>query len=707
MLTPEYASPEQIRGEPVGVASDVYGLGVLLYELLTGQRPFRRAERTAHELERAVLEEDPTRPSEAASREPLRRQLKGDLDAIVLTAMSKEPERRYAGAAALAEDVRRHLAGQPVRARSANPAYLVRRWARRHRGVVLSGIAGAAAAVLVAVAVAKMARGRPTDLLTGATHRVTLGPELELDPELSPDGRRIAYAAERGDRLQIFVRPTDGGRAVAVAEALPGSHWHPRWSPDGRRIAFQAWGAIYTVPAEGGSPTPLIRSSRADGWVASPAWSPDGGTIAYVENWAIRARPAGGGPSRLIAERPAAHSLAWSPDGRWIAFASGNPAFASGESPQGTRTNLGNIAPSAIWLVRAAGGAPVQLTDAGTLNTGPVWLPESRGLLFVSNRDGSRDIYRLDLDASGRPAGAPVRLTTGLSAHSFSLSRRRGPARLFGVRLDRRTSGRWTCPSAGPSRRRTRGRSPRARRSSRGWRSRRTAAGSPSTPTGTATRTCTRCRWRAARRSSSRAIPTTTSSPPGRATAGSSRSTRTMAAPDACELVSADGGTLRTIGDSPPNQRSPGFSPDGRRLVFTSDASGQLQLYVAERTDSVSWGAPTRLTSRRRLGGPLGARRPRDRVLPPGRGVAHRAGRRRPRGSWWMCGASASRRRSSPSGAPTAARSSTRRSTRQAARASGRWTRPAARRGSWCGSTMPDPRAGRSSPPTVGGSTSR
>ncbi|HET8834748.1 MAG TPA: protein kinase, partial [Gemmatimonadales bacterium] len=294
-LTPEYASPEQIRGEPVGAASDVYALGVLLYELLTGQRPFRR--RTAFELERAVLEEDPTRPSEVARGEPLRRRLKGDLDAIVLTAMNKEPERRYPGAAELAADVRRHLAGQPVRARAANPAYLVRRWARRHQTVVLSGIAGAAAAVLIATAVARVARGRSADLVIGAAHRVTLGPELELDPELSPDGRRIAYAAENGDRLQIFVRPMDGGRPVAVAEALPGSHWHPRWSPDGRRLAFQAWGSIYTVPAEGGNPAPLIRPSRADGWVAWPAWSPGGDTIAYVENWAIRARPVGDGPS--------------------------------------------------------------------------------------------------------------------------------------------------------------------------------------------------------------------------------------------------------------------------------------------------------------------------------------------------------------------------------------------------------------------------
>ena len=161
VLTPEYASPEHLRGDPVGTASDVYSLGVLLYELLVGRRPFEDVE-SLRDLERAVCSEAPPRPSRAVEADPdpdlvarnrattsarLKRSLAGDLDNIVLSALRKEPERRYSSARSLVDDIERHLTGFPVRARPDTIRYRSRKFVRRHRVVLAAGAVGLAALV--------------------------------------------------------------------------------------------------------------------------------------------------------------------------------------------------------------------------------------------------------------------------------------------------------------------------------------------------------------------------------------------------------------------------------------------------------------------------------------------------------------------------------------------------------------------------------
>ncbi len=168
-MTPEYASPEQARGEPVTTMSDVYSLGVLLYLLLTGHPPYRFKTRQTLDVLRAVCEDEPEKPSTAVGRaedaegqglnakevsrtregspEQLRRRLSGDLDTILLMALRKEPSRRYLSVEALSEDLRRYLEGLPIKARKATFSYRTGKFLRRN----WAGVAGVAMAVLLIV----------------------------------------------------------------------------------------------------------------------------------------------------------------------------------------------------------------------------------------------------------------------------------------------------------------------------------------------------------------------------------------------------------------------------------------------------------------------------------------------------------------------------------------------------------------------------
>ena len=150
ILTPDYASPEQVRGERITTATDIYSLGVVLYELLTERRPYGSVRASSDAIARAVCEQEPARPG-----------LGSDLDNVILMALRKEPERRYPSVEALAEDLRRYLEGRPVVARKDTLGYRAGKFVSRHRVGTVAAVLGAlalAGALAVALSQAQAAR---------------------------------------------------------------------------------------------------------------------------------------------------------------------------------------------------------------------------------------------------------------------------------------------------------------------------------------------------------------------------------------------------------------------------------------------------------------------------------------------------------------------------------------------------------------------
>ena len=280
-LTPAYAAPEQVRGGQATTATDVYALGLLLYVLLTGQHPWGELTSPA-DLFKAIVEVDAPPPSasvvagkvpardlatRAANRattpDGLHRLLKGDLDTIVGKALEKNPAERYPSVGELAEDLRRHLASEPIRARRESLGRRAVRFARRHAALTSAAAAGALALAAVTGYYAirppvERERGAPPE--SQAPAPVTSQPGDERWPNLAPDHTRIAFA---------WIAPaTPGGRIATkalgsdeVSQLTDGADdSNPVWSPDGQQIAFvrtyrepEPRTQICLIPAIGGS----------------------------------------------------------------------------------------------------------------------------------------------------------------------------------------------------------------------------------------------------------------------------------------------------------------------------------------------------------------------------------------------------------------------------------------------------------------------
>jgi serine/threonine-protein kinase len=589
--TPAYMAPEQVTGGAIDHRSDVYAFGAMAYELLTGVTPFHG---TRQDIVTALLTETP------APVVALRPETPAPLATAIMRCLQKKPDNRWQRIEDLLpvlDSTTTDGVGATLQGRARGP--------RIHR-LVAFGMMMAAGFAAGYYALHR-AREVPATLMVGKMIRVTSDAGLELDPAISPDGRAIAYAAGVPGHTRVYVRQISGGRMVPLTEDdSGGSQRWPQWSPDGTRIVFQAGrphlstrslegsSVLFEVPALGGVAS-RVPGEFPGGVAISPSWSRDGRRIAFAGVDGVYAIDLGSGkPPTLLAGGQEVTAPAWSPDGRRIAFVSRGIFFTFGEE------TFGNVSTSTIHVVDVESRKATQVTTGDWLDINPVWMPDSRTLLFISSRGGGRDVFRQRFDGTGDPLGEPERVTTGLNAHGISVS---ADGRLLAYSSYVQRASIWSIPIP-------------TDRVASVREAEQVTFGTDKIEKLAISRDG---RWMAYD-SDRNGQPDIWKVPlaggtPEQVTRGPNNKFVNDWSPDGQEIVyhsmreggqrdvmivSADGTKTEAVADSPAEEQHSGWGPDGNSIIYDLAASTDLQnqLYLVRRARrGAPWGTPKRLTS--------------------------------------------------------------------------------------------------------------
>ena len=390
-----YMSPEQVRGKPVDARSDIFSFGAILYEMLSGHRAFRGD--TAADTMTAILKEDPPELSETNKNIP------PSLQRIVRHCLEKSPEARFRSASDIAFDL------EAISDTSAEARAPVATGGTRTR-FARTAIGAAMAAALLFLAYRAGLRSpaaAASPPLQAYFTQLTSDPGVEEYPALSPDGKLLAYVSRATGNADIYVLRVGGKNPINLTKDEPAEDIEPAFSPDSSQIAFRSerqGGGIFLMGSTGES----VRRLTDTGY--TPAWSPDGKQIVFVtesihdpldrgytsELWSIEV--ATGAKRKLYGGDAVQPSV--SPHGLRIAF--------WGLS-HGSQRDLFTIPLKGL----ASGEKPVAVTDDPPVDWNPVWSPDGRFLYFGSNRGGTLNLWRTAIEeASGKPLGVPEPLTT-------------------------------------------------------------------------------------------------------------------------------------------------------------------------------------------------------------------------------------------------------------------------------------------------------
>ncbi len=411
MGTVAYMSPEQTRGEQVDHRTDIWSLGVVLYEMVTGQLPFTGDHNVA--VATAISQRGATPLTAVRTGVPM------ELERVVDRALSKKPEDRHQTAVDLLSELRRVKREsdsqlQPMTAEG--PGRSVSR--RAQIWYSAGAVAGLVllAAILGYFVFPQRITEETVPRLTNPV-QVTAAIGVEDNPAWSADGQTLAYQSDQSGNLDIWVTQVGGGQPVNRTADHSGTDQFPSWSPDGRQIAFWSdrdGGAYFVMPALGGIPRAVLTAAgMAEFGGQAPQWSSDGTELACVvqddSGFFVEIVSLSTGESRRL-PLPGVRSrfhLSWSPDGHAFAYA-----------------DTVNLTPdlSQLWVLRISDGEAFPITDGRMNDWSPSWSPDGRTLYFVSNRGGSMDLWQQKMGEDATPEGPPRSVTAGIGMRTAVFS---------------------------------------------------------------------------------------------------------------------------------------------------------------------------------------------------------------------------------------------------------------------------------------------
>jgi serine/threonine protein kinase len=399
-FTPAYASPEQVKGEPAAPATDIYTLGVILYELLTGHAPYDVETGALDEMSNAVLHQ-----------KPLATQMGRDLNVITLRALEKEARARYSSVEEFAAQIRRYLAGQP----------LTDGWSRRSWRVKAAWAAACLALVLVVVIIARREKLRPSRLSLVAPKVLSSDAALSAYPSVSTAGNLLVYSSDRGGEhaLHLWLRNLSSGAETQLTHGER-DNTDPAISPDGKWIAFRSERdpkGIYLAPVPASMP---MKEEFLAPFGLSPRFSPDSKWLTF---WTKDPHTGFGAawkmpidlsrePVRVARGFDDVHNPAWMPDGRSLIVC-------------GTRRSGGPLDEHDFWVIDRdtdtafKTGAFAVLTRL-KIDPHTQYLPATsfqpapEGLVFAGDQAGKLATWVLPLDReTWKVNGEPYRFHLG------------------------------------------------------------------------------------------------------------------------------------------------------------------------------------------------------------------------------------------------------------------------------------------------------